>query len=224
MPSSVEAPPEELELEDAWVTQIASHRDGAALSKKIDELLADNQYLVVVVSPPGTGKSHALLQSLKNWASHIGERSLLIDLLTPTFEVPTPAAVLQARRNSEARRSYLEEFGALTSSAVADLAGSTAANRPALANRWRKEERVFSVVLHDTVYYPGFQFAEDGKPLPVVAQVLAELDTKRRSDWEVALWFSKRSGWLDDRRPVDLLASDPEAVVAAAVRERDLVT
>jgi uncharacterized protein YdbL (DUF1318 family) len=57
----------------------------------------------------------------------------LIDALTPVQrDLPTPAAVLQARRNAEARNALLAEFGALRSSEIAELAGSRAANRAAL--------------------------------------------------------------------------------------------
>ena len=48
--------------------------------------------------------------------------------MTPDISIPTPPVVLQARRNAEARAALLEEFGALTASEVADLAGSEAKN------------------------------------------------------------------------------------------------
>jgi uncharacterized protein (DUF2384 family) len=41
------------------------------------------------------------------------------------------------------------------------------------------------------------------------------------SAWQAALWFVGPNGWLGSRRPVDLLESEPDAVVAAARREAD---
>lgn len=87
---------------------------------------------------------------------------------TPQHEPPAPAALLQARRNAQARKQLLDEFGALKAVEVADLAGSTAENRSATANRWRHEGRIFGVRYQDAVYYPGFQFADDGQPLPAI--------------------------------------------------------
>jgi hypothetical protein len=46
--------------------------------------------------------------------------------------------------------------------------------------------------------------------------VLLALQPYGLDGWEIALWFTTASGWLDDRRPVDLLDEDPAEIVAAA--------
>jgi hypothetical protein len=155
------------------------------------------------------------------WESQGRELGELIDAIAPEHpELPTPAAVLQARRNAEARNALFAEFGALRSAEVAELAGSRAANRAALANRWRGEERVMAVQVGDELLYPGFQFTSEGKPHPTVALALAELRSNGHvSDWQAALWFVAANGWLGGRRPVDLLDAEPDAVVDAAARE-----
>ncbi len=140
----------------------------------------------------------------------------IIDSLQPPIAAPSVAA--QARRNAEAREALLLEHGALTSSEMAELAGSEAKNRAALANRWKQEGRIFSVTRHGATLFPGFQFDEEGRPKPVVTEVVRRLGGSS-SDWELALWFTKATGWLGGRRPVDLLDSAPEAVVEAADRE-----
>lgn len=141
-----------------------------------------------------------------------------IEALTPDLEVSSAAAVLQARRNAEARSALAREFGLRTSAQVAELAGSQARNRAALANRWTKEGRVFPVTHAGARLWPGFQFDAEGQPLPVVAEILTAFG-ERAGGWEAALWFMAASGWLEGRRPVDLLREDPEAVVTAARRE-----
>jgi hypothetical protein len=145
----------------------------------------------------------------------------LIAALTPEHrDLPTPAAVLQARRNVEARNALLGEFGALRSSEIAELAGSRAANRAALANRWRAEQRLVAVPVGDELLYPGFQFTSEGKPHPAVGAALAALRSNAEvSDWQAALWFAGANGWLGGRRPVDLLDAEPHAVADAARRE-----
>ena len=128
--------------------------------------------------------------------------------------------MLQARRNAEARNALLQEFGALRSSDVAELAGSRAANRAALANRWRAEQRLVAVPFGDELLYPGFQFTSEGKPHPAVGAALQALrSTADVSDWQAALWFVGPNGWLGGRRPVDLLDGEPDTVVDAARRE-----
>jgi hypothetical protein len=160
---------------------------------------------------------------LETWRTLSGERRFadLIERLMPErLEVPTPAVVLQARRNAEARTALLGEFGALRSADVAELAGSRAANRAALAHRWRGENRVVAVPVGDELLYPGFQFTPEGRPHPTVGAALAILRSQASvSDWQAALWFVGANGWLGGRRPVDLLDEDPGAVEAAARHE-----
>src|SRR5919106_2966043 len=164
-------------------------------------------------------------QVLEAWRSLSRERRYahLIERLMPErLEVPAPAVVLQARRNAEARTALLGEFGALRSAEVAELAGSRAANRAALANRWRAENRVVAVPAGDELLYPGFQFTPEGRPHQAVGAALAILRTEPGvSDWQAALWFVGANGWLGGRRPADLLNEDPRAVEDAARREVD---
>lgn len=142
----------------------------------------------------------------------------LVDVLTPDLRVPSAAAVAQARRNALARAELAREFGLLTSIEVAGLAGSRARNRAALANRWKQERRLFAVPHGGQQLWPGFQLDEEGQPRPVIAEVL-EILGPELPPWQVALWFTGRSGWLDGERPVDLLASEPARVIEAARRE-----
>ncbi|HEY0558410.1 MAG TPA: phasin family protein [Thermoanaerobaculia bacterium] len=154
----------------------------------------------------------AMIESLVR-QRHDTER--LIEAMLPETPVPTPPAVLQARRNAAAREELIAEFGLLNSSEVAARAGSRAKNKAALANRWKQEGRIFSVPHQGSIFYPAFQFDDEGQPCTAVAGALRALGT-RLSDWGLALWFTGRYGTLGDRRPVDLLASEPGRVIAVA--------
>jgi hypothetical protein len=110
----------------------------------------------------------------------------------------------------------LDEHGAWPASEVADRAGSQATNRSALASSWRAAGRVVAVEWNGSAVFPAFQFDADVQPRPAVASVLTHLRAAGLSDWQQALWFNAATGWLGDRRPVDLLDTDPAAVIAAA--------
>lgn len=140
----------------------------------------------------------------------------LVEAVMPS-SVPTAAAVLQARRNSAARTQLIEEVGLLTSAEVAEINQSRAENRSALASRWKGEGLIFSVSHQGRDYFPGFQFDAQGKPRKGVANVLQALGGVH--GWETALWFTAPNAYLDDRRPLDLLETDPDAVVEAARHE-----
>jgi hypothetical protein len=157
----------------------------------------------------------ACVQIMGSLAHQRRDTERLIEAMIPESPVPTPSAVLQARRNAAAREELIAEFGLLSSGEVAVRAGSRAKNRAALANRWKQEGRVFSVPHQGSVHYPAFQFDEEGQPCAAVAGVLRALGAKL-SDWSLALWFTGRYGSLGDRRPVDLLATEPDRVAAAA--------
>jgi len=121
--------------------------------------------------------------------------------------------LLQAHRNAAARETLLKEFGVLESAPVPQARGELSR-----AHHWKRERRIFSVAHQGRTYFPGFQFDAEGQPRAVIAEVIAALEPCS-SEWELALWFAATSGWLGGRRPVDLLESDPEAVVEAAHRE-----
>lgn len=188
--------------------------------------------------PPGPGKSEQLVVAvtarddieaalitdlLSVMKSHLSDdRETREDVLRALLPVDrllamTPAVLEQVNRNARAHAKLADEFGLLSSTAVAERAKSRslASNPAALANRWRSEGKVFTVDVDGSQRFPGFQFGANGKPLPVVAQVLAAVGD-RLSGWELALWFTGSNGWLGGMRPVDVLDSDPELVVEAA--------
>lgn len=138
----------------------------------------------------------------------------VVDAMLPE-SVPSSAEAWHAQQNAQARVELLREFGALTAQEVADLAGSHAANRSALASRWHSEGRIIGVAWHGRTLYPGFQF-RDGRPNATVAGAAARLRERGLDGWALALWFVTPSGWLWDRRPLDVIDEDPERVLTAA--------
>jgi DNA-binding CsgD family transcriptional regulator len=138
----------------------------------------------------------------------------VVDAMLPE-SVPSSAEAWHAQQNAQARVDLLQEFGALTADQVADLAGSKAANRSALASRWHSEGRILGVSWHGRTLYPGFQF-RDGRPNPTIADTLERLREHGLDGWALALWFATPTGWLWDRRPIDVIDEDPQTVLTAA--------
>jgi hypothetical protein len=221
--------PSQIEGSSPLARFIADHRTRDALVRHVLDVLAltaretagpsprvDVHLLLPGSDVPGTAFDADIALVFRSSAGEADPLSELTRAMTPMTRVPTAPVVLQARRNAQARSALLEEFGALTSAQVADLAGSGARNASALASRWRREGRLVAVEHHGTVYFPAFQFDDDGKPKPAVAEVLEQLGTADLSAWQQALWFTTANGWLDGRRPVDVLDESSGAVVAAA--------
>ncbi len=140
--------------------------------------------------------------------------ALVGQLLPPLSSVMPRGSVLQAHRNAEARLELAERYGVLTSTELAERAGSRATNAAATANRWRTQGKVFAVTWDGANVYPGFQLDEEGRTRPVIAQVI-DAAGDRLQGWDLALWFTSTNAWLDGARPVDLLDESPGDVLDA---------
>jgi len=138
--------------------------------------------------------------------------------------VASEAPLKQARRNAEARWEFLESYHGLTSSEVADLAGSTAKNRSATAHNWQARLAIFPVEYQGDVYFPAFQFSDDGKPKRIIGDVLPLLRHAGMRGWEIAFWFTSQNGWLGGARPVDVMDAEPAQVQNAAERAADVIS
>jgi hypothetical protein len=181
-----------------------------------------SEQLVVAVAADDKTEAAALIDLITAAKSVLGrehstlQRVLQALLPAKSYTNSSPAVLEQVQRNAEARAELADEFGLLSSTEVAKLAGSTARNRAATANRWVNQRKVFTVEADGAQRFPGFQFGDSGRPLPVIAEVL-EAVGGRLTGWELALWFTSSSDWLGgELRPVDVLDSDPELVVRAA--------
>jgi hypothetical protein len=145
----------------------------------------------------------------------------LVDFLTDQLVAPSPADSQMAQRLARRHARVLNEFGWMTAEQLADANQSRARNRSALAENWKKRRQVLAVRHRDEQgrareVYPLFQFDEHHQPRKVVHSVLAAFGPDRAA-WNLALWFTSANGWLPDQaRPVDLIETDPEAVLQAA--------
>ena len=136
---------------------------------------------------------------------------------------PDPLADIElkiAEDTADLRREFLERVPAGTSAEVHKRATLPGNNPSQTVHRWRKQGKIFAINYGGRDLYPAFQFGDDGRPLPIVAELLEILARdKDRSDWDNALWFAADSGWLDGQTPIDLLQSGPDLVKRAAEQE-----
>lgn len=147
----------------------------------------------------------------------------LVDFITGQLVVPSVVDTQMAQRLATRHARVLNEFGFATASALADANHSRAANRQALTENWKTRGQVFAV-RHRAAsgqmqeVFPLFQF-EDHKPIKAVQAVLQAFG-EHKAAWKLALWFTSNNGLLPRQaRPVDLLLTAPDAVVAAAQRD-----
>ncbi len=85
------------------------------------------------------------------------------------------------------RVRLLQEFGALTINAAAEVAEPYADT----LNELRQSGSIFAIDDRATTIFPSFQFDEEtGRPLPAIAEILAGLPKELVSDgWQLTRWF-----------------------------------
>ncbi|GBG40660.1 hypothetical protein [Mycobacterium montefiorense] len=127
---------------------------------------------------------------------------------------PAVARAVQAELNLYARIET--EFGMLTSTEAGKRMGSRSSAPRNLATTARRNKTLVAVRQGNYLSYPGFQFGPDGKPLAVIARLLAIADDSGWSDAGLVQWLCSPTTYLDGDRPVDHLVTDPDRVVAVA--------
>jgi hypothetical protein len=99
----------------------------------------------------------------------------------------------------------------------ASLAGNSGRNPSAALGKYKAQGRLFAVSDGNRDMYPAFQFSDDTKPKPAIAQVLTQVPEAARG-WPLLSWFNARNVFLKNRKPLDVIDSDPDAVADAADR------
>lgn len=130
----------------------------------------------------------------------------------------------QISKNVLARNAFrLQCEGLLSSKDVADLLGSTAKNRAALAKQLKDAGKALSVRLRNQDHYPGFQFDQENQCVyPEMSEIIALLASDYDYGWQMALWFSCDNEWLDGKTPLAVWPDDRPAVLEAARSESAL--
>jgi hypothetical protein len=121
--------------------------------------------------------------------------------------------------NARLRNEFMCDIGALTSQGVATLSQSQAKNKAAYAHRLKAESKVFAVEFQGEQRYPAFQFdMETGKPKPIIKDILALLKDEW-SSWQLALWFISVNGYLNGKTPLEVMDTEPVAVLETLGKE-----
>jgi hypothetical protein len=127
---------------------------------------------------------------------------------------------IEEQRLDDLVKSYRRGGGLIEANALALRLRERSDQPISRLARWIVGRDVVVVAGHGVLLVPLFQFdTATGEVLAVVRRVLDELNGAF-DDREVAHWFVQPNCWIDDHWPLDLLESDPAAVVEAARADR----
>ncbi|BBX16265.1 hypothetical protein [Mycolicibacterium duvalii] len=151
-------------------------------------------------------------QRIRESAAALGAALDAVDV----YIEPSVARAVQAERNLYDRIDA--EFGLLTSTEAGRRMGSKSTAPRNLAAAVRRDKALLAIARGRQTLFPGFQFGADGRPLPVIRALRELADEAGWSESAVVQWLCAPTTYLDELRPVDLLAGQPERVLDAARR------
>lgn len=143
----------------------------------------------------------------------------LVDALTPDVQLSTTRFV-EAKMMGEARTTILESGDFVRASEIAKAAQYSPKNSSSQPNRWKHKRQIFAITNKGTDLYPVYALDQKSglRPFPVIAEILRTFENKKDA-WETAFWFASLNSHLKNRTPKELLSSDPENVLRAAMIE-----
>ena len=119
----------------------------------------------------------------------------------------------------EAKTAILNSGDFIPASEVAKLAGFSAVNPPPQPNKWKRNRDIFAIQHGNKVYFPLYALKpDDHRPRKQMSEIL-RIFGDAKDGWGLAFWFAALNSFLDDERPQDVLAVDPDRVIAAAKDE-----
>jgi hypothetical protein len=126
------------------------------------------------------------------------------------------AAREQARMLIEAKTTILNSGAFLPATEVAKRAGFSSTNLSVQPNKWKRNREIFAIQQGREGYLPLYGLdPRDHRPRKEMAEIL-KIFGDAKDGWGLTFWFAGLNSFLDDERPQDVLATDPERVIAAA--------
>ena len=119
----------------------------------------------------------------------------------------------------EAKTAILNGGDFLPATEVAHLAGFNSTNLSAQPKNWKRNREIFAIRQGRENYLPPYGLnPADHRPCREMAQILKVFGAAKDGSG-LAFWFAALNSFVDDERPKDVLATDPERVIAAAKDE-----
>lgn len=106
----------------------------------------------------------------------------------------------------------------LLASEVSAQAGLSNKNPSSTPNKWKRNNTIFAISHQGRDRYPSYALGDDGKPLPIMKEILQAFSGKK-VPLKIGLWFCSVNSWLGGVAPKDVIETRPEDVLKAAIQE-----
>ncbi|MCH4812485.1 hypothetical protein [Vreelandella neptunia] len=132
----------------------------------------------------------------------------------------TPASLCEAEMEAKARRAVMESGDWLTANEILQLRGVSSHSDCAQPSQWIQQGDIFTINDHGTDYYPAFGLEKEAgyRPYSVMSKII-DIFKEDKDGWGMAFWFQSINSYLGALKPQDLIATDPDLVIDAALDE-----
>jgi hypothetical protein len=197
------------------------------VSRGLDGMEAE-QVVAVAIAHATPREAAAMAETFANIADlvktivgnhHRQSLEAIVGALVPKAP-PTPNELKEATMLARARTAVIDSGDWMTAAEIATAAGFSSTNPSAQPNKWKRDGAMFAIRHNGVDYFPSYGLdPQTGyRPRKALAQVIRTFGETRDS-WGLAYWFMSANSYLGGKAPRDLLALEPERVLAAAADE-----
>jgi hypothetical protein len=197
------------------------------VSRGLDGMEAE-QVVAVAIAHATPREAAAMAETFANIADlvktivgnhHRQSLEAIVGALVPKAP-PTPNELKEATMLARARTAVIDSGDWMTAAEIATAAGFSSTNPSAQPNKWKRDGAIFAIRHNGVDYFPSYGLdPQTGyRPRKALAQVIRTFGETRDS-WGLAYWFMSANSYLGGKAPRDLLALEPERVLAAAADE-----
>ena len=143
----------------------------------------------------------------------------IVEALVPKAP-PTPNELKEATMLARARTAVIDSGDWMTAAQIAVAAGFSASNPSAQPNTWKRDGAIFAIRHNGIDYFPSYGLDPQAgyRPRKALADII-KLFGDAKDSWGLSYWFMSANSYLGGKTPRDLLAREPERVLAAAADE-----
>lgn len=216
-----------LEYEGPGISTLAG--DPGEVGRRLNQV-DPKQAVAVAITHVTPREAEAIAQTFASIADlvktivgkhHRASLEAIVEALVPKAP-PTPNELKEAAMLARARTAVLDSGDWMTAAQIASVAGFSASNPSTQPNKWKREGAIFAIRHNGIDYFPSYGLDPQSgyRPRKAMARIL-DTFADSKDGWGLSYWFMSANSFLGGKRPRDLLASEPERVIAAAADERE---
>lgn len=193
----------------------------------IQSVDANNFLIIPCGNDPGSDSSLAdvvtELMSIKRQSAGIGRAEKLVALIDSLFISDLQSAqsmMSQMGMIAAAKQEVLKSSQWLTTEDLLRLEGFSSSDPAAHPDSWVADGLIFTLRIGGTDFFPFYALDPSRNYLPHKSLVeILRVFSQQKDGWGLSYWFASVNGFLGGKRPLDLLHSHSEFVLAAAKDE-----